>query len=275
MSFNTGTVFQHRMQNLFLLRNRVPPIFDPFWADVIFLMLGEGAGDGVQVNPTTGTITLDTISGFRQGLGNAPFLAGATVSASVVGMPFGSSWIRHPGGLTSNNFIGCVTPGLPFHPRIGIPYTWDGWFQVDSLADTVCLFGDDSNFGGAPWNQYCLVGVAGSVGWNIRTGIEFSGTSMAIVSAAGAVTPNVPFHVECYGDGFGNVGLAVNGIMTNSVCPASDRAGAALLLGCQNRYIGGFERVMTGYSKCFRITQAVRHTADFTPPDALALYGPP
>lgn len=243
---------------------------DPFAADVIFLMLGEGPSDGVQVNPTTGTLLLDEVSNALQGLGNSPFLSGATVSASVSGMPFGSSWIRHPGGLTSNNFIACTLPAN-YHPRNG-PHTWDGFFQLDSLTDTVCLFGDDSNFGGAPWNHYCTVGTNGSIGWNIRTGTDVSGTSTSIVTAAGVVTAGVPFHVEVWGDGAGNIGLAVDGIITTSTLVASNTAIASFLVGCQNRYVGGFSRVMTGYSKCFRLTGAVRHTANFSPPISLDEY---
>jgi len=248
------------------------PQGDPFAAFVRFLMLAEGPTDGTLTNPvTTGTLTKDEVSGNRMGLGNAPYTIGSTVSASTSGMPFGTSWIRHPGGRDSDNFIGCVLPGL-YHPR-QTTMTWDGWFQVDNLTDTVCLFGDDSSFGGAPYNFFVAVGAAGQVGFNIRTGIVSSGTAMNLSTPGSLVTPNVPFHVEVWGDAAGNIGVAVDGAMTTGSCVASDIGTSSFLLGCQNPYFAGSaKRVLTGYSKCMRITEAVRHTGDFTPPASLLAY---
>ena len=247
---------------------------DPFWDDVLYLLLGEGPTDGVQVNPTTGTIVKDEISGLNQGLGNFPFLAGATVSASTSGMPFGNSWIRFPGNEDSNNFIGCSLG--PFHPRNNV-MTWDSWFQVDDISRVHVLFADDSNFGGQPFN--IIVGVyppGGDLYAAVRTGDDSpAGPSTYLFFLAG-VTPNVPFHVEMWGDAAGNWGLALNGVMKTGTVAASDTAGASLLIGCQNPYFaGGYKRVLKGYMKCFRLTAAVRHTASFDPPAVLRTYLPP
>lgn len=243
---------------------------DPFAADVIFLMLGEGPSDGVQVNPTTGTLLYDEIGAQLQNLGNAPFTLGATVSASVSGMPFGSSWIRHPGGEDSNNFIGCTLPGF-FHPRNDV-ITWDGWFQVDDLSRVHTLFSDDSSFGGSPWNINVFTNTTGFFAASIRTGITSSGTTTSL-SFPGGVTANVPFHVELWGDASGNWGLALDGVMKTGSIIASDTATSSFLLGCQNPYFSGtFKRVLAGYSKCFRMTTAVRHTGNFTPPISLDEY---
>lgn len=243
---------------------------DPFAADVIFLMLGEGPSDGVQVNPATGTLLLDEVSNALQGLGNSPFLSGATVSASVSGMPFGSSWIRHPGGQDSNNFIGCALPNF-YHPRNNA-MTWDGWFQVDDLSRQHTLFADDSSFGGGTWNMVVFTDTTGFFGASIRTGTTVSGTTTSL-SFPGGVSANTPFHVELWGDGAGNWGLALDGVMKTGTIIASSTANSSFLLGCQNPYFSGsFKRVMKGYSKGFRITAAVRHTGNFTPPVSLDEY---
>lgn len=246
---------------------------DPFAADVIFLMLGEGPTDGTQVNPTTGTLTKDEVSGILQGLGNTPFDIGSTVSASTSGMPFGSSWIRFPGGVSSNNFIGIG--GVPYlHPRTA-PLCIDGWFQLDSLSDTVCLAGDDSAFGGGHWNWTLIAGTSGVVQFQVRTGAVLSGAVSSVTT--GSITPGVPFHVEAWGDGAGTIGLAFNGVQAATVsCPAStiDTSAGSLLIGAQNHYVAfpTFTRVLTGYMKCARGTAAVRHTVDFTPPSSLDEY---
>lgn len=245
---------------------------DPFFSDVIFLMLGEGPTDGTQVNPTTGTLLRDEIGNRLQSLGNPPFTTGSTVSASTSGMPFGSSWIRHPGGVDSNNFIGCQLPNF-YHPRNNA-MTWDGWFQVDDLSRQHTLFSDDSSFGGSPCNMNVFTDTSGFFGASIRTGTTISGTTTSL-SFPGSITANTPFHVELWGDATGNWGLALNGVMTTGTIIASSTANSAFLLGCQNPYFPGlFKRVLQGYSKCFRITAAVRHTGNFTPPSTLAEYGP-
>lgn len=250
-----------------------PPAKDPFAASVLFLLRGEGPTDGVQVNPPTGTLLKDEVSGNLMGLGNAPFTTGSTVSASTVGMPFGNSWIRMPGGLTSHNMVG-ISGYSNRHPPTEV-FCYDCWYQLDYLDNNVqALLSDDTAFGGGNWNINidCVdIGSGGYVNFSmIRWGVGVH----SVASAPGSISAGVPFHLEAWGDGAGNVGIAINGVQVTNVAPASVKCpnASGLLIGAQNHWVGGYSRVMTGYFKCARMTAAVRHTGNFTPPSSLAAY---
>lgn len=245
---------------------------DRFYHKVRFLLLGEGTG--VVVNPPTGTLTKDEISGALEGLGNPWSVAGATVSASLVGMPFGTSWIRFPGGSSSNNCISIS--GVPnWHPAVG-EFCFDGWYQLDGLSGTQVLASDDSEFGGGNWNWILSVTSDGVVGLDMK--VQPS-AAYGIASPIGAVVPGRPFHVEAWGDGTGRVGLFVDGKnLVEGICPATtlNPIASSLIMGAQNHFVSHplFARVLTGYAKGLRFTEAVRHRKAFKPPKTLRQYRP-
>jgi len=243
---------------------------DPFYNKVRFLLLGEGTG--VVVNPPVGTLTKDEISGNLEALGNDPWLVGATVSADLVDMPFGTSWIRFPGGIASANFIGIT--GVPnWHPAVE-PFCFDGWYQLDDLLEVQCLAGDDSAFGGGNWNWYINAGGSSYVSFSMKVQ---PASAYSITSPVGSIVAGRPFHVEAWGDGTGRVGLIVDGKhVVEGICPPTSKnpISSSLLMGAQNHWVGTYSRVMTGYAKGLRFTEAVRHRKAFKPPTTLRQYRP-
>lgn len=243
---------------------------DPFAADVEFLFLGEGPTDGTQTNPVSGTLTKNEVTGILQAIGDPPFTAGNLV-ASTSGMPFGSSWIRHPGGITSRNFY--TGPLSTYkHPLVN-PFCFDGYFKLDALVDTVCLFGDDSVFGGGHYNHILTVSSTGVLFFQTHYGVGRTARGIYGPSSVSAATT---FHVEVWGDGVNTFGMALNGIQSTPVTTASsgnlNTLAGSSYIGSRNHYVSSYEDTITGYSKCTRFTNAVRHTTDFTPPASLAEY---
>lgn len=245
---------------------------DPLYNKVRFLLLGEGTG--VVVNPPTGTLTKDEISGNLEGLGTPWSVLGATVSADLAGMPFGTSWIRFPGGPSSTNVIGIS--GVPnWHPRVD-QFCFDGYYRLDGLSDVQTLASDDTEFGGGNWNWTLSASADGSVTFAMKVQ---PASAYSVSLPPGTVVPARTFHVEAWGDGAGRVGLIVDGKhLVEGICPptAKNPIASSLLMGGQNHFVAfpTFARVITGHGKALRFTEAVRHRKTFKPPTSLRQYRP-
>lgn len=245
---------------------------DPYASYVRFLLLGEGPSDGTIVNPVTGTILRDEVPMTNANLGESPHNIGSTITASTTGHPFGDSWIRMPGGDTSDNFI-AVPGGHNYHPAAR-PFCYDCWYQLDTLAVNQALAGDESSFSAIYWNWLLLWWFDG-LQFLIKTNAGTYWLSCAIGSTG--ISAGTPFHVEVSGDGAGNLYMFINGVLkATGTAPASTEYGpslaSSLLIGCQNPNYLSNRKTMTGYVKCSRFTEYLRHTTDFTPPSTLAEY---
>lgn len=252
----------------------VPGVGDPFYDDLIYLFMAQGS-----TAPPGGTMLFDEISETDAQIGETPFIPGM-IGVDLANKPLGDSSLVFPGNVTSNNYISFNPPARGnVHPAVEA-ISWDAWFNPEVGGIVQALVSDDTVFGSAHWNWYIVRGIGGLIG--LATSIVASPTDVPSGSDSAVSTSVVPLntwtHVAIDSDGLGNVWLYINGVLEDTmVCSPTFLSSieSPTYFGCQNKFVFGFDRVLTGRMKCMRLTGRMRWGGvAFTPPASVAEYGP-
>jgi hypothetical protein len=223
---------------------------DPLFAQVLVLLMGEGANGS--------TIFTDSSTYAR-----SVTVGGGSPAISTAEFKFGSASIY--GGTSSLAQLLFSRSGAEWAQD---NWSWDAWVRRAADTNYLGLFYHNANL-------YIKVGTPSIDGVSYRPIVSLNGAT--VLTASSSVPLNQWTHVALTVEKSGatyTLRLFINGVLEASVTSASGVS--SLASNPSNNSIGrsnasGFPG-LNCYLDAYRITAATRWTANFTPPQSLANY---